>query len=169
MERRLVHLVVGPQHRPRDVLEQQRHVGQHATHLRDVARDDPDRLAGARQLRQVTDVDATGAGERHVLGDHPGAQLARQCPETSRAVEVDAIGAAERQLHAMRHDGPDLGDRACLAPALTLRVAGLGDDLDEVDGGRRGDEIGGELGAKAEPDACLPQWTCHGRRIRPAT
>ncbi len=53
--------------------------------------------------------------------------------------------------------------------ALALREARLGDDLDEVDRGWRGDEIGGELGTKAEPDASLPQWTSHGRSVLPAT
>jgi hypothetical protein len=117
----------------------------------------------------VADVDAAGAGERDVLGDHRGAQLAGQRPQSARAVEVDALGAAERELDAVRDDRPDLGDRACFAPARTLRVAGLGDDLDEVDRGWRGDEIGGELSAKAEPDACFAQRSCHGRRILPAT
>jgi len=68
----------------------------------------------------VTDVDAAGAGERDVLRDHPGAQLAGKRSQSPRPVQVDAVGAAERQLHAVGHHRPDLGDRACFAPARTL-------------------------------------------------
>src|SRR5262249_7136069 len=131
--------------------------GQYAAQLRDVSRDDADRFARARELCEVADVDAAGARECDMLGDDIRAQLAGERREPPRAIEIDALGAAERELHAVGHDGPDLGDRRSFAPARALRVAGLGDDLDEVDGRRRGDEIRCELATKAEPDARLPR------------
>ena len=61
---------------------------------------DVHRLAGKGQGREVADLAAPAAGDGDVLADRLGLELASEGAELPGLVEVDAVRAAQRQLHA---------------------------------------------------------------------
>jgi hypothetical protein len=164
VEAPLVHRVVGPAHRPRDVLQQEGNVGQVPARPLDVARDHGHRFARARELREVPDLPPPGAREGHVLGHHGRTQRSGELTQALRAALINALGAAERELHPVRDHRPDLGRRERLATRARLHHAALGHHLDEVELRATREELHRDLGSPADADALKWGARCHDRR-----
>jgi hypothetical protein len=161
----LAHGVVGPARGPRDVLEQQRDVREVPPRARDVARHRRHRLARPRELREVPHLPAPGARQRDVLAHHGRPQRARELAEAARAVFVDPLRAPERQLHPVRHHRPRLRERRRLAPRPRLREAQLRHHLDERHRPARVEDVGRDLLAPPDPNAC--EFSAHRVARRP--
>jgi hypothetical protein len=91
------------------------------------------------------------AHERDVLGDARRRNLAREIAEAARALVVDALGGAKPELHSVWNDRPDLRNCASFSPRVLARKTTLRDDLDEVRGPSRGEQIARQLRAPPDP------------------
>lgn len=145
----------------RDVLEQERNVPELPTRDGGVARDDVDGLSRPRERREVPELQPRRAHEADVLGHERRAQPARELPQPTSTIAVDSLGGAQGQLHAVRNDGHDLGQRLRLAGRRRAHVAGLRDHLEEVDRRRIAHHVARYLGAKTEADPA--QYALHAR------
>ena len=108
-----------------------------------------------RQRQEIVVVAAGHAGPAHVVAEPHGPRARRQARELAQVGEVDRVGAADRERHAVHHDRIALGDAVehlQRAPAGVHEV--LGDDLEPVHRGLVLEHVSEVLRAQpqAEPE-----------------
>ena len=98
------HLVGGEADVAGDVLQHQP-AAEHVLHGVHAADDVPHGLLGERQRHQVVQVHAVDAGPAQVIGDPRGLDPIGERLHAAHVVEIQRIGAADRQRDAVQHDG----------------------------------------------------------------
>ena len=162
----LAHLVLGVGEERRDAFERERDV-ELGLDAADVSHHHVDGGARARQRRQVADLETTRPHERDVLTDERRARDGGRPDEVRDAIDVEALGVTEPELHPVRDDG----DAALAQLPQGWRHAvhdGFGDHFDPRQARLGGEDVR-DLGAPSDADArrhrrgrCGP--CCVGRR-----
>ena len=92
-----------------------------------------ERLLVERDREQIVGVQPRHAGPAQVIGDPTRPHGVRQLFELFQVVEVERVGAADRQRDAVHDDGVALGDllQDVARPAARVHEV-LGDDLEPI-------------------------------------